>query len=379
MLSFRAMRAALTIALPALLGACALFQPPEPGIGKAVTWDAVPGWTADDHSAAWPALINSCKRRAEEDDWRSLCMAAAAQASPDSETARRFFETWFIPHRVHGARRSSEGLVTGYYEPLLHGSPEPSDRYRYPLYGRPDGLLIIDLGDRFPELKRERLRGRLVGNRVVPYYSRAEIEAEPALLDGSELLWLDDANELFFLHIQGSGRVQLPDGEMVGVGYADQNGHPYRAIGKVLVDRGELALDEVTLFTIRDWLRAHPDEAMELLNQNPSYVFFVFRDAPAEGPVGSLNVPLTAGRSLAIDPKLVDLGVPIWLDTFYPGEPDRPLQRLVMAQDTGGAIRGNLRADLFWGHGEEAERLAGTMKSRGTLMVLLPRAAAVQE
>ena len=166
---------------------------------------------------------------------------------------------------------------------------------------------------------------------------------------------------------------------MIGVGYADQNGHPYRAIGRSLVEQGELALEEVTLFSIRRWLKDNPEKAEALLFENPSYVFFVLREAPEKGPVGSLNVPLTPVRSLAIDPKLVNLGVPIWLDTHYPGQEERPLRRLVLAQDTGGAIKGNLRADLFWGHGPEAERQAGEMKSRGSLVVLLPRAVSAQE
>ena len=366
------LRAALPILLSVLLGACALFRPPEPGIGDPVPWDRVDGWNRDNQAEAWPALLQTCQRLGGKPDWQPLCEAAGSLESPDAETARAFFETWFLPHRVHGARRNAEGLITGYYEPLLHGSLTPSERYRYPLYGRPEELLIIDLGERFPSLARERVRGRLVGNRVIPYYTRADIESDSGLLEGDELLWLDDPNELFFLHIQGSGRIRLDDGTMVGVGYADQNGHPYRAIGKVLVDRGELALDEVTLFSIRRWLRDNPENAAELLNQNPSYVFFVLRDSPSEGPVGSLNVPLTPGRSLAIDPTLVSLGVPIWLDSHYPGKPEEPLQRLVLAQDTGGAIRGNLRADLFWGHGSEAEMLAGEMKSAGSLLVLLP-------
>ena len=367
------------MAVVGLLSGCALFRPPEPGIGKPLDWSDIPEWEADRHAEAWPALLQTCRARGGKSDWQSIC-EAAAQQDPDDEAARQFFERWFVPHRVHGAKRENTGLITGYYEPLLHGSYERSERFRYPLFGRPDSLLIIDLGDRFPSLKDQRVRGRLVGNRVVPYFTREEIDGtESSPLSGNEILWLDDPNELFFLHIQGSGRVQLDTGEVIGVGYADQNGHPYRAIGRDLVERGELAIEEVTLFSIRRWLNEHPDQAQELLFENPSYVFFVLREAPEKGPVGSLNVPLTPVRSLAIDPKLVNLGVPIWLDTHYPGDENRPLRRLVMAQDTGGAIKGNLRADLFWGHGEEAERQAGAMKSRGSMVVLLPRTAPAQE
>ncbi len=374
-----AWRAISTLLVLGLLGGCALFRPPEPGIGKSLEWSDLTGWESDRHTEAWPALQHSCKARGRKPDWKAICSAAAELANPDDETARKFFENWFVPHRVHGANRQKKGLITGYYEPLLHGSYTRSERFRHPLFGRPESLLIIDLGDRFPTLKDQRVRGRLEGNRVIPYYTRAEIDGSESPLQGNEILWLDDPNELFFLHIQGSGRVQLDDGQVIGVGYADQNGHPYRAIGRDLVERGELALEEVTLFSIRRWLRDNPDEAEALLFENPSYVFFVLREAPEKGPVGSLNVPLTPIRSLAIDPKLVNLGVPIWLDTHYPGQEDRPLRRLVMAQDTGGAIKGNLRADLFWGHGEEAERQAGEMKSQGSLVVLLPRVISAQE
>ncbi len=360
------------LALLCTLTSCALFKTRDPGIGDPISWNQLDGWSEDDQDQAWPALLHSCKAMKSKPGWQSICLAAEKLDQPDRVQARLFFETWFRPHRVYGTKGRTEGLITGYYEPLLFGSREPSSRYRFPLYSRPESLLTIDLGERFPALKNARVRGRLVGNRVIPFYSRADIEADHSLLAGSELLWLDDRDALFFLQIQGSGRVQLPDGRIIGVGYSDQNGHVYRAIGKVLVDRKELALEDVSLFSIRQWLRDHPDQAQDLLNQNPSYVFFVLRDKPGEGPVGSLNVPLTPRRSIAIDPELISLGVPMWLSTHYPGDVERPLKQLVFAQDTGGAIKGTLRADLFWGHDTDAERAAGTMKSRGSLVVLLP-------
>ncbi len=365
--------------LLSLLSACALFRPPEPGIGKALSWNQVPGWALDQHHQAWPALLNSCKALQKDVTWDQLCAAAKQLGTPDQVQAQQFFESWFTPHKVHGARGRNQGLITGYYEPLLYGSFEPTERYRYPLYTRPDSLLIIDLGDRFPELRNQRLRGRLIGNKVIPYFSRAEIETDRELLQGNELVWLDNRDDVFFLHIQGSGRVQLPDGNVIGAGYSDQNGHPYKAIGKTLVERGELELEQVSLFTIKQWLREHPDQAEDLLNQNPSYIFFVLREDPGQGPIGSLNVPLTAERSIAIDPKLIQLGTPMWLSTHYPGSPDRPLKKLVFAQDTGGAIKGHLRADLYWGNDQDAERAAGTMKSPGSLIVMLPNAPAGHE
>lgn len=370
------MRATITrlaaLALSLALGSCILFAP-EPGIGKRVDWDALEGWRQDRHAQAWPALLHSCARLEDREAWKELCAAAQAQGQPDDARARAFFETWFAPFPVHAERGEREGLITGYYEPLLNGSYEPSDRFRFPIYGRPEDLLIIDLAELYPELKGKRLRGKVKGRKVVPYYSRAELDRDPHLLSGNEILWVDDAVALFFLHIQGSGRVRMPDGRIIGVGYADQNGHPYRAIGRYLIESGALSRDQVSMFTIRDWLRENREQATDLLHRNPSYVFFQLRENPGDGPIGSLNVPLTAERSIAVDRDVIPLGTPIWLDTTTPKA--QPYRRLVMAQDTGGAIAGFVRADLFWGHGQHAEEMAGNMKQPGRLYALLPKAA----
>jgi membrane-bound lytic murein transglycosylase A len=266
---------------------------------------------------------------------------------------------------------SGEGLITGYYEPLLKGSRKQSKRYRYPIYTTPDELLVIDLGAVYPELKNMRLRGRLQGRKVVPYYTRAEIVNDSVPLQGKELLWVDDEIDLFFLQIQGSGRVQLENGEIVRVGYSDQNGHPYKSVGKVLVERGELALEKASMQGIRDWGQKNPRKLSELLQQNSSFVFF--RELPADvpGPLGSLGVPLTAGRSLAVDPRAVPQGAPVFLATTWPNT-GRQLSRLMVAQDTGGAIKGNVRADFFWGFGAEAANQAGKMRQTGKMWVLLP-------
>ncbi len=312
---------------------------------------------------------------ADKPDWREIC-AAMDQMQPDEvndDSVRVFFETWFSPHRLYGEKGKTEGLITGYYEPLLFGSKTPDPRFRYPLYREPDSLLTVDLGSLYPSLKNKRVRGLKVGKKITPFYSRRQIESNRDLLAGHELLWLDDRDAVFFLHIQGSGRVELVDGTRVGVGYSNQNGHPYIPIGRVLLERGELDRDEISLFTIRRWLDDNPGQAEDLLNENPSYVFFVLRSDTENGPTGSLNIPLTPERSIAIDPEVVELGTPVWLKTRYPGEPGRLFQQLLIAQDTGGAIRGPLRADVFWGHGETAERAAGIMKERGSLIVLLPK------
>lgn len=355
------------------LSGCAWLAPP-PGIASTVAWRDLPAWEQDRHAESWPALLRSCEKLAQQNrSWERVCRAADDLPDPNDAEARGFFEDWFTPHKVRGARWSTRGLITGYYEPLLRGRFSRSEKFRYPIYARPADLLVVDLSDLFPELKDRRVRGKLIGNKVVPYYDRQQIDTEPNLLSGQELLWVDDPVALFFLHIQGSGRVELPDGRIVGVGYADQNGHPYHSIGRELITMGEIAQEDVNMFSIRDWLRHNADRAQELLHRNPSYVFFTLRPSQQDGPVGSLNVPLTAQRSLAVDRKVIPLGVPIWLDTTRPGTDSEPYRRLVLAQDTGGAIKGSVRADLFWGHGHTAERMAGLMKQSGRLFVLLPK------
>lgn len=349
---------------------CGLFGPKDPGIGKAVKWNKLERWNEVDLSGSWQALLQQCPRLSGEPPWGVICTAASELSEPASNQVRDFFEAHFRPHRIYGKGGDREGLITGYYEPLLHGSLAASDRYLYPLYGPPPDMLTIEIDSIYPKLKGMRLRGRLEGNRVIPFYSRDEIDGAERPLQGSEILWIDDPYGSFFLQIQGSGRVQLEDGSVIGVNYANQNGHPYFAIGKTLVQRGELDLDEVSLFTIRSWLQDNPDRADDVLNQNPSYVFFTLREDSDETARGSLNVPLTAEHSLAVDRKVIPLGTPVWLETTLPD--NSVYHRLMMAQDTGGAIRGPVRADVFFGTGDRAERLAGEMKQRGTMYALLP-------
>jgi membrane-bound lytic murein transglycosylase A len=340
---------------------------------KPAQWTELPGWQDDDLTLAWPALLQSCRGLRSNPAWNVVCQMATQQNSvPDATTIRRFFEQQFLPWQINQAEGGVEGLVTGYYEPLLRGSRTPNAKYRFPILTAPEDLLVVDLATLYPELKSLRLRGRLMGNRIVPYFSRAEIEAGTPPMRGRELAWVDDPVDMFFLQIQGSGRVQLENGETIRVGYADQNGHPYRSIGKWLVEQGELTLDKASMQGIKDWAMRNPERLTELLNTNPSYVFF--RELPNHngGPLGALGVPLTTERSIAIDPRGMPLGAPVWLATTRPYSIE-PLNRLMMAQDTGGAIRGNVRADFFWGFGEDAGKLAGSMKQKGRMWVLLPR------
>ncbi len=309
--------------------------------------------------------------------WKPACAAAAQLTNPDNAQVRRFFERHFQPHALSDGEGQAEGMVTGYYEPLLLGSRQRSAQFAQPVLGVPDDLLTIDLSAVFPELKNKRVRGRLEGNKVLPYWTRGEIVRQGGKLPARTLAWVDDAIELFFLQIQGSGRIQLPDGQLMRVNYADQNGHPYQSIGRILVERGDLKLEDASMQGIQAWARANPARLDELLNSNPSFVFFRELPSSNDGPLGALGVPLTAERSIAIDPRAVPLGAPVFLATTRPNS-NEALQRLVMAQDTGGAIKGAVRADFFWGFGKEAGRQAGRMKQSGRLWVLLPIGVALK-
>ena len=356
------------ILLALFLAGCAAPQT----VRQSVSWSELPGWSEDSHAAALPVFLRSCPRLGEE--WSEACTAAKSLPSPaDDRTVRAFFESYFMPHRQQDKDGGEDGLMTGYYEPLLEAALTSSPRFRYPLYARPEDLLSIRLESLHPELKNKRVRGRVSGGEVIPYYTRAEIDGDISLLSGSELFWVDDRDALFFLQIQGSGLVRLRDGTIVGVGYSDQNGHPYRSIGRMLAKRGAMEVADINLFSLRQWLKNNPQEATTLLNENPSYVFFSRRDNAGAGPQGALGVELTAERSLAVDKTSLPLGAPVWLSTVMPDDSQTPFQRLMVAQDTGGAIRGGVRADIFWGRGERAEKMAGLMKHRGQLFVLLPR------
>jgi membrane-bound lytic murein transglycosylase A len=359
-----------------------LPTPVTPGEGakeilKPTTFSALPGWDKDDLREAWPALLASCEALIKKTDWKESCAIAHTVDASNENAVRLYFESLFVPNQLINPDGSDNGLVTGYYEPLLHGARKRGGPYQIPLHRAPEDLLTIDVAGLYPELKNMRLRGRLVGNKVVPYLSRAEM-AQSGALAGKELLWVDDSIDAFFLQVQGSGRVQLTDSkETVRVAYADQNGHPYKSIGRYLVDKGELTLDRASAQNIKAWFFANPGRQQELLNANPSYVFFKEEKLtdPNKGPKGALGVPLTAQRSIAIDPQFVPLGAPVFLATTQPGK-ETPLQRLMMAQDTGGAIRNAVRADYFWGFGADAGEKAGKMKQRGMMWVLLPKAMA---
>jgi membrane-bound lytic murein transglycosylase A len=371
-----------------------IAEPPEPRrVLVPSDFAALPGWAEDPVSEALPALLRSCdvfSRRPPDAeigpagvggrvaDWQPLCREVASAA--DGRSLRRVLETRTLPVQVLDNDQAT-GLFTGYYEPLLRGSRSRSATYDVPLYRTPGDLVTLDLAEFSDRFEEERISGRVEGATFVPYHERAEIGRGALAGRGLELVWIDDPVDAFFLHIQGSGRIRLAEGGEMRVGYGGQNGRPYFAIGRELVARGALTLEQVSLQSIRAWLEAHPEEAETVMATNPSFVFF--RELEGDGPVGTLGVALTPRRSLAVDRAFLPLGVPVWLDALAPvegpaaaaalGAGDRPLRRLMVAQDTGGAIKGPVRGDVFWGHGDEAEWIAGHMKHEGRLWLLLPR------
>jgi membrane-bound lytic murein transglycosylase A len=384
--------------LAAVMGIAGCEQPPPPSpppspeaaqglVLTARDFAALPGWGEDRLSGALPALRRSCKALTKPPpdkpvgpdglagtvaDWQGPCQAVGQVSDGDDAGLRAVLTAHFAAFQVTDGAEAS-GLFTGYYEAELKGSLTPAQGYDWPLYRRPDDLVSVDL-KRFDDgLAGRRILGRAEGGKLLPYHSRAQIDAGALAGRDLELLWVDDPVDAFFLHVQGSGRVTLPDGSARRVGFAGSNGLPFYAIGRALIDEGKVGRDKVSMQAIRDWLRANPDQAKEIMERNKRYIFF--RLIEGEGPVGAQGVALTAGRSLAVDPKHLPMGAPLWLDTTWPAS-DRPLRRLVVAQDTGSAITGVLRGDLFWGFGEAALEQAGRMKQTGTYYLLLPKSVA---
>ena len=368
------------LALILLAAACASPQKPQPQCPcpppkpapetaryEARSFAELPGWREAQLEPSLRAFLGGCARLAAA---KKACELAKAVPPGDEAAARRLFELEFTPYAVISSETGGSGLITGYYEPIINGSRTPTALHRHPIYGVPDDLVVVDLGTVSPETRGLRLRGRLDGRRLVPYWSRGEIDARGSALAAPVIAWSADPVELFFLQIQGSGQVQLENGERLRVGYADQNGHPYRSLGRHLVERNELLLEQASMQGIKAWAAANPAKLQEALSQNPSYVFF--RELPtSDGPIGALSVPLHAERSLAVDRRFIPLGAPVYLATTFPLS-EQPLERLMAAHDTGGAIRGVVRGDFFWGTGPDAGSQAGRMRQQGRLWLLWP-------
>jgi membrane-bound lytic murein transglycosylase A len=355
-----------------------------------VGFDALPGWTTDRVAAALPAFLAGCQAMGSAQalggageaaslggaaaDWRAACAAGRGVPPGDEAAARSFFEHAFQPYAISDSG-SDQGLFTGYYEPEVRGARVAGPGFATPLYGRPTDIVQADLGAFAEDLKGRRVTGRVENGRFVPYFDRAAINAGALAGRRLEILWLADKVDAFFLEIQGSGRVKLPDGAVVRVSFAGQNGRGYVPIGRVIAERDHIPPSQVSLQSIRAWLAAHPADAAGVMEQNPSYVFFreLTATRPDQGPPGSLGAGLTPGRSAAVDRAFLPLGAPLWIDTTDPLDGTR-LQRLLVAQDTGGAIKGPIRADVFWGWGPQAEARAGKMRQQGRAFLLLPRA-----
>lgn len=353
---------------------CPAVEPPKPAEKplQGADWNDLPNWTEDDPTPAFTAFVASCRSLERQAHWKPVCASARELTDTTNAALRTWLEARLQPWALVNPDGSRNGLITGYYEPILKGSRQRSKAYAHPVFGPPDDMVVVELAELYPELKHLRLRGRLDGRKLVPYYSREEWASQESKRSPEALLWIDDPIDLFFMQIQGSGQVQLADGKRVRLNYADQNGHPYRSIGRWLIERGELKAEQASMQGIKAWARANPKRLAELLNANPSLVFF--RELPVEGsgPQGAMGLALTPERSLAIDPRHVPLGAPIWLATTRPNS-EQALTRLMLGQDTGGAIRGVVRADFYWGSGPEAGNQAGKMRQQGRMWVLLPR------
>ena len=343
-------------------------KPAEKPLQKA-DWADLPDWGSDDLAPTFDLFLKACRSLGRQELWAAACTAAK---SADPGDLRSWFETNLEPWQLVNPDGSRSGMVTGYYEPVLKGSRSRKKAFATPVFGVPDDLITVDLGDLYPELKHMRLRGRLEGKKLIPYYSRADWTKQEGRRADEALLWVEDPIDFFFLQIQGSGQVNLEDGSRVRIAYADQNGQPYRSIGKWLIDQGELKVEQTSLQGIKQWVKTHPQRMQELLNVNPSVVFF--RELPVEGsgPPGALGLAMVPERGIAVDPRNTPLGAPVWLATTRPLS-ETPLNRLVLAMDTGGAIRGPVRADFYWGSGAEAGDQAGRMRQRGQMWALLPR------
>jgi membrane-bound lytic murein transglycosylase A len=377
--SFLSSLSALSASIVMLLMAgCSTFHEPPPSLlvrGSAlplgwtpVSWEVLPDWKQDEVAEAWGAFLKSCGVLQRQPTWGRVC-EEARQMEATPATIRYFWESRFIPH-TYTAAANNTGLMTGYYEPLLDGSRRRNARFRYPLYAPPSDLIRLKPAAKTPG---SRVRYDSFG-RAVPYWTRQEIDAGKAssALEGKELAYLEHPVDVLISQIQGSLRVRLDNGSEMRLGYADGNGHPYKSVGRFMIDQGWITWGQASMQGIRTWLEAHPDKMATVMAANPSYVFF--KELPpvvGEGPLGSMGIPLTARRSIAVDPSFVPIGVPVYLSGTMPDR--QPLRRLVLAQDVGSAIVGAQRADFFWGSGETAGAIAGRSKSPVTLWVLWPR------
>lgn len=328
-----------------------------------VPFDNIDGFYQDDLNKALEVFQKDCKVKKVNPNLQEVCEKASQY-----KDGKEFFTQEFIPYKLLNGQKKDKGLITGYYEPILNGSLEKTDKFQYPIYKRPDDLIIVKLDTLYPELKKYRLRGKVDGKYLVPYDTRAKIDGENQ--DDYEVIcYVDSKVDRFFLEVQGSGKVKLQDGSIINIGYADQNGRKYYPIGKKLIKDGEIRKEDMSLQAIEKWCHDNPQKVDKLLNLNPSKVFF---KESKESATGSLGIPLVPKRNIAVDTKYIPLGFPVFINTTDPITTE-VINTMVVAADTGGAIKGEIRADFFWGNGSEAELKAGKMAQKGTLILFIPK------
>ena len=345
-----------------------------------VSFSALDGWNNDDFSQIIPVFAKNCAKimqnnrtylsdsavKVKTSDYQKVCKNFSEKNISTSEKMKKFLEAEFVPYAVF-AGNNPIGKFTSYYEATVNASLEKKGRYKYPIYGKPKDLVELNLRDFGADLPSSRLVGYVKDGKFVPYRKRAEIENNG--VDAPVLMWADDPVDIHFMQIQGSAIAKMDDGSELRIGYADNNGHKFKGIGSIMLEKKILKAGEVSMENIRKWLKTHPTEAKKLMQENDRFIFQRLSDS--DGPLGALGVPLTAGRSMAIDNSLLPLGTVFWLDTV---SPDRvPLKKVMFAQDIGAAIKGAVRGDYFWGHGDEALHHAGRMNSAGKYYLLLPK------
>ncbi len=317
----------------------------------------------DDLNKALEVFVKACKRSKKNELFQGVCQEAA-----NTQNGKDFFISNFHAYKLIDSKGTDEGVITGYYEPLLNGSLQKDERFKYPIYKTPKDMITVDLSSVYPELKKYRLRGKVIGNKLVPYDSREQLELTPNE-NLEPICYVDDKFELFLLHIQGSGKVKLQDGTTLNIGYANQNGRRYKSVGKFMLQNGFIAKNNASIQGMKEFFDNNPQKVDEILNHNESYIFF--RES-SQGATGSLGVELTKKRNLAVDRRYIPLGMPVFISTLNPVTKEK-INKLTVAADTGGAIKGEIRADYFWGYGDEALEYAGRMKEKGKLYILIPK------
>lgn len=338
------------------------ITPPKEVLNKTepISFDQIEGFFDDDLNYALDIFKKDCKRSKRYELFKEVCQKAEFQSN-----GKEFFITNFQPYKLYNSKSSDEGTITGYYEPLLHGSLKKTKKYKYPVYKIPKNLIVSD----DPNLQNYKSRGKIVNNKIVPYDTRKEIEDNPKNPNLEVIAYVDDKYDLFFLHIQGSGKIQLDNGKLINIGYAEQNGWPYTGIGNYMLEKGYLIKNDLSIQGMKKFFINNPTKIDEVLNINESYIFFKVSKDGAKGSLGSV---LTAKRNLAVDRSYIPLGIPVFINTKNPIT-KKPINQLMVAADVGGAIKGEIRADFFWGFGSTAFEYAGRMKEKGKMYILMPK------